>query len=185
MKWKFYANLAKKLVCFFAWAIEKEAEQIPFASFRFKANFFLLNRQPIVLGPDPHEESIRGGWKTVYVIFYYISISLLYSRKVWGGWSMRMRIRILFSFLHGVMPPSVAIILFPPLIRGYDVTLLTGVSFFTPALYHTKPEIARPSASPPSQPAPFMFFNFNISWDSPFNIVKNFSRACRPCCQET
>ncbi len=68
---KFSANLAKKLVCFFAWAIEKEAEQIPFASFRFKANlvFFLQNRQPIVLGPSPHEENTRGGWKTVYVIF--------------------------------------------------------------------------------------------------------------------
>ncbi len=51
LKWneKFYANLAKKLVYFFAWAIEKEAEQIPFASFRFKANFFLQNRQAWVL----------------------------------------------------------------------------------------------------------------------------------------
>ena len=42
LKWneKFDANLAKKLVSFFAWAIVKEAEQIPFASFRFKANNF-------------------------------------------------------------------------------------------------------------------------------------------------
>jgi hypothetical protein len=40
LKCTYYENLAKKLVCFFAWAIEKEAEQIPFASFRFKANFF-------------------------------------------------------------------------------------------------------------------------------------------------
>ncbi len=46
-KENFYANFAKKLVYFFAWAFEKEAEQIPFASFRFKAIFFCKTGSPL------------------------------------------------------------------------------------------------------------------------------------------